>query len=290
MIRSRYALATWIVSCCVVLALSVLFLWLAYGPVFFTSLLTARVYYPHRAWLESAVALRCFAPLLGLSLLLCLGERSERSAFIAAYLFVAAVVGGFASGGAGLDVNAFFDLLIASSLGAALSIDMLCSGRLDSRLGAGSTLGSRLAPVALVLLGVCTGAYALTKAPYAIASVRDLPALDAATAAYIREIRTHGQGKAACEMLDLCYWADNAFNIDLFTYGQKVETGALPAASCASVFRSTSIPLIQLQTVDRHGVALLPEQCQRVIDANYRTLASSDLGVLLLARAPQPLQ
>ena len=286
MIRSRHALVTWIVSCCVVAALSVLFLWLAYGSVFFTSLLTARVYYPHRSWVESAVALRCFAPLLGLSLVLCLGERSERSAFLAAYLVVAAVVGAFASGGAGLDVNAFFDLLIASSLGAALAIDLLWSGRLDSRLGGKSTLGYRLAPLALVLLGICTGAYALTKAPYAIASIRNLPALDAATSVYIGEIRTHGQGKAACEMLELCYWADNTFNIDLFTYGQKVATGALPAASCASVFRNTSIPLIQLQTVDRHGVALLPEQCQRIIDANYRALANSDLGVLLLSRTP----
>ena len=286
MIRSRHALVTWIVSCCAVAALSALLLWIAYGSTFFTSLLTARVYYPHRSWVESAVALRCFAPLLGLSLLQCLGERSERSAFLAAYLIAAAVVGAFASGGAGLDVNAFFDLLIASSLGSALAIDTLWSGRLDGILRAGPLLGYRLAPIALILLSICTCAYALTKASYAIASIRSLPELDATTAVYIREIRTHGQGKAACEMLDLCYWADNPFNIDLFTYGQKVATGALPATSCESVFRSTTLPLIQLQTVDRHGVALLPEQCQRIIDANYRALRTSDLGVLLVARTP----
>ncbi len=286
MTRSRPALLTWIVSCCAVAALSALLLWLAYGATFFTSLLIGRVYDPHRSWVESAVAIRCLAPLLGLALLLCLGERSERSTFLAAYLLAAAVLGALVSGGAGLDVNAFFDLLIASSLGAALAIDMLWSGRLDSRLRAGSVLAHRLASIAVVLLSVCTCAYALTKAPYAIASIRNLPALETATTADIREIRTLGQGKAACEMLGLCYWADNAFNIDLFTFAQKVETGALPAASCETVFRHSSVALIQLQTVDRHGVALFPEQCQRIIDANYRELSKSELGVLLVARTP----
>jgi hypothetical protein len=284
MMRSRTALRTWIVSCSAVLAVAMLVVWAAYGPAFFTSLLTPRIYYPHRAWVESGVALRCLGPLLGLSLLLCLGERSERSRFLAAYLTAAAVVGGLASGGAGVDVNAFFDLLIASSLGSALAIDLLVSGRLDLKLGPESALGRRLAPIAIVLLTVCSSGYAITKVPRALESIRNLQSLDQESSAYIREIRDRGRGRAACEMLGLCYWANNSFNIDLFTYGQKIEAGALPITSCNSVFRSSGISLIQLQTVDRHGVALLPEKCRRVIAANYRTVVRSDLGVVLVAR------
>jgi hypothetical protein len=284
MMRSRAALRTWIVSCGAGLAVAFLILWLAYGPSFFTSLLTARIYYPQRAWAECSVALRCLAPLLGLSLLFCLAERSARSSFIAAYFTAAALVGGLASGGAGVDVNAFFDLLIASSLGSALAIDVLTSGRLADRLGSPETQGYRLAPLAIVLLTVCSTGYAMTKAPHALESIRNLQALDRETSAYIREIHDQGRGRAACEMVGLCYWANSSFNIDLFTYGQKIETGALPLASCESVFRSSGIFLIQLQTVNRHGVALLPESCRRVIEANYRTVVRSDLGVVLIAR------
>jgi hypothetical protein len=284
LVYSRTAFKTWLVSCCAVLAAAGIILWLAYGATFFVSLLTPRLYYPYRAWFESAVALRCLAPLLGLSLLLCMAERSERSTFIALYLIASAIIGVAASGGAGVDVNAFFDLLIASSLGSALAIDMLLSGRLDAWPGPGSVVGHRIAPVAIVLLTVCITGYALVKVPRALESIGNLRSLDQETSAYVREIRDQGRGKAACEMLGLCYWADNSFNIDLFTYGQKIATGTLPAASCDSVFGRDEIRLIQLQTVDRHGVALLPEKCRRVIAANYRTVVSSDLGVVLVSR------
>ena len=56
----------------------------------------------------------------------------------------------------------------------------------------------------------------------------------------------------------------------------------MPIASCQLVFQATTVPMIQLQTVDRRGVELLPQKCSRVIDENYRPIAESDLGVLLV--------
>lgn len=285
--RSKSAFITWIVSSGILLTASCLLLWLAYGEAFFDSLRTARLYSPHRSLVASATALRCLAPIVGLSLLLCAAERSERATFIAAYLVAAAAIGAVTSGGAGADVNYFFDLIIAASLGAALAIEMLCSGRLHSRLFAtDSKLGLALGPIAIVLLGICTVAYAATKVPRAVATVRNLDQLEKTSLNYISQIRSQGRGRAACEMVGLCYWANSSFKVDLFIYGQKMETGAIPVASCQSVFRAATVPMIQLQSVDRRGVELLPEKCSRVIYENYRPIAESDLGVLLVPRGP----
>jgi len=287
MTRSKAAFATWLLSAGIVLVGALLLLWLAYGDAFFASVRTARLYSVHHSVLASATALRCFAPLLGLSLLACALERGERTTFLAAYLVVAAAIGAVAAGGAGVDVNAFFDLLIAASLGAALAIEVLGSQSLPSRLPAG---GSRwalpLAPVALVLLGFCTAAYATTKLPRALANIENLDSLETRSLRYIAQIKSQGHGRATCEMVGLCYWAHTPFTLDLFIYGQKLETGVLPMASCRSVFQAATVPLIQLQSVNRHGVELLPEACNQTIYENYRPIADSDLGVLLVPRRP----
>ena len=287
--RSRSAFITWIVSAGIVLTVSLLLLRWAYGAAFFESIRTARLYSLHHSVRASAAALRCFAPLVGLSLLLCAAERSERAVFLAAYLVVAAAIGAVAAGGAGVDVNAFFDLLIAASLGAALAIDVLWSGSVHSRIFAAGTnldlkLDLKFGPIAIVLLGFCTAAYATTKLPRELANVRNLDSLEKISLNYISQIRAQGRGRAVCEMAGLCYWANTPFTLDLFIYGQKLETGALPPASCQSVFQAATVPLIQLQSVNRRGVELLPETCSRTIYENYRSIADSDLGVLLVPR------
>jgi hypothetical protein len=85
-------------------------------------------------------------------------------------------------------------------------------------------------------------------------------------------------------MVGLCYWANTPFTLDLYIYGQKLLTGVLPMGSCSTVFQAASVPLIQLQSVNRHGIALLPESCNHFIDENYHPIADSDLGVLLVPR------
>jgi hypothetical protein len=138
----------------------------------------------------------------------------------------------------------------------------------------------------MVLLGFCTAAYATTKLPRALANIENLDSLETRALRYIAQIESQGHGRATCEMVGLCYWAHTPFTLDLFIYGQKLETGALPMASCRSVFQAATVPLIQLQSVNRHGVELLPEACNRTIYENYRPIADSDLGVLLVPRRP----
>jgi hypothetical protein len=283
--RSRSAFITWLVSCGIVVGVSLALLWLTYGAAFFTSIRTARLYSPHHAVLATEAALRCFAPLIALSLLWCAAERSQRATFLAAYLLAAAAIGAAAAGGAGVDVNAFFDLLIAASLGAALAIELLWSGSLNGRgFAAESPLRLLLGPIAVVALGFCTAAYATTKLPRALANIQNLNSLETRSFKYVREIKDQGRGHAACEMVGLCYWANAPFTLDLYIYGQKLLTGVLPLASCRTVFQAATVPLIQLQSVNRHGIELLPESCNQIINENYHPIADSDLGVLLVPR------
>jgi len=85
-------------------------------------------------------------------------------------------------------------------------------------------------------------------------------------------------------MVGLCYWANTPFTLDLYIYGQKLQTGVLPIASCKTVFQAASVPIIQLQSVNRHGIELLPESCNQIINENYHPIADSELGVLLVPR------
>jgi hypothetical protein len=210
-------------------------------------------------------------------------DRNQHARFVALYLVAAAVVGAVASGGAGSDVNYFFDLIIAASLGTALAVEMLWSGSSRSGLfGVDSKLRLKLGPIAIVLLGICTASYAVTKVPRELAKAKNMDLLEKTSLNYISQIRSQGHGRAVCETVGLCYWAKSSFVVDLFIYGQKMETGAMPIASCQLVFQATTVPMIQLQTVDRRGVELLPQKCSRVIDENYRPIAESDLGVLLV--------
>lgn len=281
--RSKFAFITWIVSCGITLAVICLLMWAAFGEAFFASLMTTRLYLPGRSLVASATALRCLAPILGLSLLLCVADRNQHARFVALYLVAAAVVGAVASGGAGSDVNYFFDLIIAASLGTALAVEMLWSGSSRSGLfGVDSKLRLKLGPIAIVLLGICTASYAVTKVPRELAKAKNMDLLEKTSLNYISQIRSQGHGRAVCETVGLCYWAKSSFVVDLFIYGQKMETGAMPIASCQLVFQATTVPMIQLQTVDRRGVELLPQKCSRVIDENYRPIAESDLGVLLV--------
>lgn len=283
--RSKSAVISWIVSSGILLAGTCFLARWAYGGGFFESLHTARQYSWHQSTRATATALKCFAPLVGLSLLLFAGPRTERVVFIATYLLLAALIGALASGGAGVEINSFFDLLIAASLGAAAAIDMLSSPLpLSKFVGSPSRLGFELQPVVVVLLGLCTAAYAATKVPGAIGTIKNLDAREKATLNYVSQIKSYGQGRAACEMPGLCYWANSSFTVDFFNYGQKLKTGAMPVASCESVFRGANIALIQMQSVDGRGSELLPEVCNRIIYENYRPIATSDLGVLLVPR------
>ncbi|HEX3847846.1 MAG TPA: hypothetical protein VHV81_10740, partial [Steroidobacteraceae bacterium] len=208
--RSRPAFATWIASSAVLLAASAFLVWRLYGPAFFQSLLFSREYSWHQAFRDSGAAIKCFAPIVVLSLLLLPRARTnERNEFAAVYLVMTAVFAGILSGGIGVDINKYFDFMIAASLCAALEVEHLWSIPLPGPLRA-----VQAGPALTLLLGAYLGAYAASLMPGVARDLRGLDALERQTRADSRFVAETGRGRAACETPELCYWGKSPFLLD----------------------------------------------------------------------------
>jgi hypothetical protein len=280
--RSRSAFLTWIGVGALLLVASGLLVWRLFGPAFFHSLLFAREYSLHQAIKDSRAAVKCFAPIVALSLLLLPNaRRSERSEFAVVYLLAAALVAAAASGGVGVDINKYFDFMIAATLCAMLEVEALWSKRLPGSLRA-IEWGAALT----LLLGVYLGAYAASLFPGVLKDLRGLDALEGRTLADTRMVALMGRGRAACEEIELCYWAKSEFMLDAFDYGQRLKLGEEPLGSCASVYDGRRFALLQLDPNDGPGSMYLPEVCNTVIERNYRRLSVSPLGTILVPTRP----
>jgi hypothetical protein len=281
--RSRAALTTWIVCSGLLLAVSGFLAWWLYGDVFFDSLHAARVYSRQQAIRETGRALGSLAPIIALSLaLLPVARRSERAQFAVVYFLAAAAVAVAASGGVGVDINAFFDLMIAASLCSALTLENLWERRLSRGIGAGQLL-------ALILCFYLAG-YAGSLLPGVLRDYRGLDDLEKATLATTRLIADTAHGRAACESPEFCYWAKGPFLVDFFNYGQRLKVGKQPLTACESVFDGKYISLVQLDPGKGNGTRQLPPSCNAVILKNYHPVATSMLGVMLAAGPPASVE
>jgi hypothetical protein len=288
--RSKPAFATWAVCSTVVLAASAGLVWWLYGAPFYDSLLAPRQYLRRQAISTTAGALKCFAPLLVLWLITLVRSRfNERVGFVSLYLLISGVIGIAASGGEGVDTNAFFDAMIAGSLISALAVEALwdrpAAGESrqdgDATLHAG-TLRAARGPAAAVALAACLVAYAASLARPQLEQIENVGALEQAALEDIDVIRAQGHGRAACELPGLCYWAKSQFMVDFFFFGQRLKTGIIPAGTCATVFGSGMIPLVQLDPKPKARQRLLPEYCNEMITSNYRLIRESSFGPLMV--------
>ena len=275
--RSKPAFVTWIAGAASLLAATFCLVWWLYGPSFFHSLLFAREYSWQLAMKDTRGAVKCFAPIIVLALLLLPhARRDKRVQFAAVYLLATALVAATASGGVGVDINKYFDFMIATSMCAALEVEILWTRRLAAPLRT-----VEVGPALTLLLGIYLGAYAASLMPGVVADLRNLDALEALTLADTRIIAREGHGHAACDSPELCYWGKSAFMLDAFDYGQRLKLGEEPVNACASVFDGRHILLLQLDPNDGPGSMFLPPACNAIIQENYRQLSASALGVML---------
>ncbi len=280
--RSRAAFWTWIAWSALLLAAIGLLVWWLYGAAFFDGLLATREYSLHQAIKETRRALYGFAPLIALSLLLLpIARGSEPREFAVAYVIAAAAVAAAAAGGSGVDINAFFDLLIAASMCSALAVESFWRLPLP-----GSPRKFEAGPALALLLGIYLCVYAVRLWPETLRNLRGLDALEQETLAATRLIAEQGRGRTACEEAELCYWAKNEFMLDFFNYGQRLKLGRQPVTPCASVLDGRYIPLLQLNPKHGHKPGLLPQACDALIERNYRPVSVSSLGVILAAAQP----
>jgi hypothetical protein len=191
---------------------------------------------------------------------LCFARRDRETLFVALYALVAVVLGALFCGGAGVDMNAWFDAAIASALGAALALQ-----RLPARAWHGPALA------AVLLLPLIAGA----------ALRDDWPGAGDAADGDIAFLRAH-QGPAMCEMLSLCYWAGKPATVDVFNLGQAYAAGAARDDVLAARLQAREFAAIEFDSLD--DFALTP-RLRDVLLANYRIDHEDDSGVFLVRRS-----
>jgi hypothetical protein len=275
--RSRAAFWTWIAwSAAFLVLIGIAVFWL-YGASFFDGLLSTREYSWHQAVKETRRALYALTPIIALSLfLLAIARGILAREFAAVYALAALAVAAAAAGGSGVDINAFFDLMIAASLCAALAVEALWRLRLP-----GSLRGIELGPVLVLLLGLYLTVYTIRLWPETLGNLRNLDALELETSAATRLIAEKGHGRTACEEPELCYWAKSEFMLDFFNYGQRLKLGKRPVVPCASILDGRYIELLQLNPRHGHKPGFLPDDCAALIGQNYQVISASALGTIL---------
>jgi hypothetical protein len=268
--RSRPAFAKWAVSATVTLAVVAALAWWVHGLRLFQSLDEPRQYMRWKAIAQATAALYCFTPLVALWLAALVKLRlGERMAFVSLYLIISGAIALFAAGGAGVDVNSFFDPLIGLCLAVGLSLETL------------SASSRSVAAPAAAALAVCLVVYSVTLAPHQLRNIRSIDADEQAALQDIELIKADGHGRAACEMLNLCYWAKSAFTVDFFYFGQKLKTGVLPRTACADTFEHGDIAMVQLEANPRWRLKLLPNDCDSLITSQYHPVRESNFGPLM---------
>ena len=187
------------------------------------------------------------------------------------YGSIAVFVGFAFSGGAGVDMNVFFDADIALSLSVGLAFRHAQRAALRTALA--------LPLLVILLLGV---AQASSGEDWRDPDFWRHPmAEDAATAQ--RDIAfIHARpGRALCEMSSFCYWAGKPAEVDLFNTGQQFATGARSDADLIRQIDARAFAVMEFDTLE--PFALGPRVKAAVFKA-YRIDHTDDDGVRLVPK------
>jgi hypothetical protein len=187
-------------------------------------------------------------PLVGLLLL-----RDSRREFFPIYALIALIVGLLFSAGDGVDVNIFFDLAIACSLGLGFMAE---------------TSSARAAlcalPLPLFLIANFHDNNFFFTPDFRAQSARDIAFLKGRS------------GPVLCDQLSLCLWAGKGARLDVFNVGEQIKTGARDPSNLARMIAAHHFAAVQLQDLNALG-----ETVRKAIKTHYRADYSDDNGSFL---------
>lgn len=198
--------------------------------------------------------------LVATTALLAVRRDDKQVALAALYALAAMVFGTFFSGGAGVDMNAWFDAAIACALAAGLALDGLASRAWHAP-----------ALAAVIVLPLPVGLTIRDDWP----SARDAADGDVA-------FLEAQPGPALCEMLSLCYWAGKPEAVDVFNLGQAYATRAQSDDALVAELDARRFGAVEFDSLD--DFALTP-QVKAALLANYRIDHADDTGVFLVRRS-----
>ncbi|KIL98119.1 hypothetical protein CCC_01180 [Paramagnetospirillum magnetotacticum MS-1] len=214
-------------------------LWWLAGPVFFQQLLASRIWDITRAFLFTVEIMGQFqAPLALVGLGLVVARRTRPAALVLAYLLLSLAVGAFFLGGSGTDLNVFFDVFIALSIGAGLLIHLAPFPRLLPVLALTVNAGVMFyAPAALGRMGV-----------ELLGELAGRQTMFHDDVAYLRAI----EGKALCQSHLLCLRAGKPAFYDPINMLQAMAMGRLPADTLTGMLRRHEIAVVELVDPPKH--------------------------------------
>ena len=249
-------------------------LYLAYGKSVFALLLLARPYRIDIAWSQGLEQLKQYGLLLAVIPFLAL-RSDAKSRLVLIYAMVALALGVILSGGDGVDVNVFFDLLF----GIAIGLGVMAAAVAQLVRNDGLSWSLRWAAIA--------GWLAVTLVSPAVALLSSREAITDAFAAvsdgtyaedlqYIRAT----PGPVVCRDPTLCYWAGKPLTLDLNNI--RSIAFARPALEDAVVGRieRCAFPLIQLgDDWNDPDNGPLTDRIRDAIEAHYRQVRTSKYGL-----------
>jgi hypothetical protein len=192
------------------------------------------------------------------------------------YFMLAGLWGCFISGGSGVDVNAWFDIVIAAVLigGVLLRYADRMEYRNQSQVSRFSVLMLAVLVVALIV-----------PLPYEIVKAREFwKTRNIAIGSVEEDIRylSEAHGPAMCESLVLCYWAGKKFEANDFMTREKIRVGVIERGKLTELIESRYFSVIQIKN-DSGESKRFDEVINRSIGANYHIdRKSSYSGVFLV--------
>lgn len=217
--------------------LSLGLLWGLEGRAFLDQILAPREWSLDRAFLMTIQTLtRIQAPLAVVALLLLLGERRRPDGLILAYLGLGLGQAALFAGGAGTDVNLYFDVFIALAVGAGLALHGLAGRAPPSGIRIGLALAANAG--ALIQVPLVLGLFAVDVGGDLDYRERRFRA----DVAYLESV----PGPALCQSHLLCFRAGRPMLYDSFNADQAMAVGRLPADSLTGMLRRHEIAVFQV--------------------------------------------
>lgn len=210
-----------------------------FGSGFFRNLLASRQYDPARGIILSTEMLDLLqAPIAVVGLYFILGRDGRIATKVGAYLVASLIIAMGFSGGAGVDTNIFFDVMIACAMGAGPAAAWL-RARPGTGPGACAALALLLHAGLLFHMPIALGRFAVDMAG---GEIKEREALFLEDVAWLKAV----PGPAICESLLLCLRAGKPMWIDGYSATQAVINGRVPADTLTGLLARHEAAVVQV--------------------------------------------
>jgi len=213
----------------------------------------------------------CDVALFGALALLLIGRGNRHVTLCVVYAAVSVAVGLAFAGGAGVDMNIWFDAAIALALCGGLLLQQLSERRW---LNAGVAVAYTLPLIGGLWLNWDNDW--LTRGYW----LNPLSEEAAGAQADIAFLKSH-EGPALCEMLSLCYWAGKRGDVDVFNLGQAYATHARGERPLIALIEARHFRVLEFDSLDDFA---LGSAVRKAVLSAYRVDHIDDNGVFLLPR------